>query len=189
MALSCDDGSDRSMIPRECKRLAEVDFPIAAVSRHAVREKRFPVPRGLPSTMHHWWARRPLASCRAVLLALLWPDPCDRLCPRAFKEKARGLLPAIPNCKPGSDDLGLRSALLRFIADFADWKLAAHPDYLRVSRALVESAQCLGGGGAAAGGRSVRRRRVDPAGGATAGLRNVRQRLESSRLPDPQGIA
>ncbi len=42
--------------------------------------------------------------------------------------------------------MGLRSALLRFIADFADWNLAAHPDYLRVSRALVKSAQCLGGG-------------------------------------------
>lgn len=135
------------MIPRECKRLAEVDFPIAAVSRHAVREKRFPVPRGLPSTMHHWWARRPLASCRAVLLALLWPDPCDRHCPQAFKAKARGLLPAIPNCDPGSDDMGLRSALLRFIADFANWNFAAHPDYLRVSRALVKAAHSGGGGG------------------------------------------
>ena len=135
------------MIPRKCKRLAEVDFPIAAVSRHAVREKKFPVPRGLPSTMHHWWARRPLASCRAVLLALLWPDPCDRLCPQEFKAAARGLLPSIPNCDPGSNDLDLRTALLRFIADFASWNLAAHPDYLRVSRALVKAAHGGGGGG------------------------------------------
>ena len=43
--------------------------------------------------------------------------------------------------------MGLRSALLRFIADFADWNLAAHPDYLRVSRALVKAAQSGGGGG------------------------------------------
>ena len=42
--------------------------------------------------------------------------------------------------------MGLRSALLRFIADFADWNLAAHPDYLRVSRALVKAAQNGGGG-------------------------------------------
>ncbi len=128
------------MIPRDCKRLAEVDFPIAAVSRHAVREKRFPVPRGLPSTMHHWWARRPLASSRAVLLALLWPDPCDPHCPEAFKEAARALLPAIPRCDPGADDEGLRGALLRFIADFANWDLAAHPDYLHAGRALVKAA-------------------------------------------------
>ena len=126
------------MIPRDCKRLAEVDFPIAAVSRHAAREKS--IRHGHPSTLHLWWARRPLASSRAVLLALLWPDPCDPLCPPAFKEAARALLPPIPNCNPGADDAELRAALLRFIADFANWDLAAQPDYLRVSRALVKAA-------------------------------------------------
>jgi adenine-specific DNA methylase len=55
------------MIPRECKRLAEVDFPIAVVSKHAAREKS--IRHGHPSTLHLWWARRPLASCRAMLLA------------------------------------------------------------------------------------------------------------------------
>ena len=59
------------MIPPECKRLAEVDFPIAAVSKHAAREKS--IRHGHPSTLHLWWARRPLASSRAVLLALLLP--------------------------------------------------------------------------------------------------------------------
>ena len=126
------------MIPRDCKRLAEVDFPIAAVSRHAAREKS--IRHGHPSTLHLWWARRPLASSRAVLLALLLPDPCDPLCPPAFKEAARALLPAIPRCDPGAGDAGLRGALLRFIADFANWDLAAHPDYLRAGRALVKAA-------------------------------------------------
>ena len=74
------------MIPRECKRLAEVDFPIAAVSRHAVREKS--IRHGHPSTLHLWWARRPLASSRTVLLALLLPDPCDPLCPPEFRRRA-----------------------------------------------------------------------------------------------------
>ena len=74
------------MIPRECKRLAEVDFPIAAVSRHAVREKS--IRHGHPSTLHLWWARRPLASSRAVLLALLLPDPCDPHCPPEFRRRA-----------------------------------------------------------------------------------------------------
>ena len=67
------------MIPKDCKRLAEVDFPIAEVSRHAAREKS--IRHGHPSTLHLWWARRPLASSRAVLLGLLLPDPCDPLCP------------------------------------------------------------------------------------------------------------
>ena len=74
------------MIPRACKRLAEVDFPIAVVSRHAAREKS--IRHGHPSTLHLWWARRPLASSRAVLLALLLPDPCDPLCPEVFRRVA-----------------------------------------------------------------------------------------------------
>ena len=57
------------MIPRECKRLAEVDFPIAKVSQHASREKS--IRHGHPNRLHLWWARRPLASSRAVLLASL----------------------------------------------------------------------------------------------------------------------
>src|SRR6266498_250108 len=61
------------MIPKECKRLAEVDFPIAQVSRHAAREKS--IRHGHPSTLHLWWARRPLAACRAVLFASLVDDP------------------------------------------------------------------------------------------------------------------
>jgi hypothetical protein len=56
------------MIPKECKRLAEVDFPIAEVSRHAALEKS--IRYGHPSTLHLWWARRPLASSRASLLCV-----------------------------------------------------------------------------------------------------------------------
>ena len=44
------------MIPKECKRLAEVDFPIAVVSKHSAREKS--IWHGYPSTLHLWWSRR-----------------------------------------------------------------------------------------------------------------------------------
>jgi adenine-specific DNA methylase len=125
------------MIPKDCKRLAEVDFPIAEVSRHAAREKS--IRHGHPSTLHLWWARRPLASSRAVLLALLWPDPCDSLCPAEFKAKAREMLPQILG-KVGPADEDLRKALLKFIADFANWDNAAQRTYLEVSRALVKAA-------------------------------------------------
>jgi len=126
------------MIPKDCKRLAEVDFPIAEVSKHAAREKS--IRHGHPSTLHLWWARRPLASSRAVLLALLWPDPCDPLCPPAFKAEARKRLREVPACNPGTTDEQLRHALLRFIADFANWDNAAQRTYLDVSRALVKAA-------------------------------------------------
>ena len=125
------------MIPKDCKRLAEVDFPIAEVSRQAVREKS--IRHGHPSTLHLWWARRPLASSRAVLLALLWPDPCDPLCPAEFKATAREMLPQVlGRISPSDEDL--RKALLQFIADFANQDHATHRTYLDVSRALVKAA-------------------------------------------------
>src|SRR5262245_5877656 len=126
------------LISKDCKRLAEVDFPIAEVSKHAAREKS--IRHGHPSTLHLWWARRPLASSRAVLLALLWPDPCDPRCPAAFKEEARKRLREVGGCNPGTTDADLRRALLRFIADFANWDNAVQRTYLEVSRRLVKAA-------------------------------------------------
>ena len=131
------------MIPKECKRLAEVDFPIAEVSRHAAREKS--IRHGHPSTLHLWWARRPLASSRAVLMALLMPDPCDPHCPDEFKPQARELLLRMRGRPSGWDsviqtDEGLRQILLKFIADFANWDNAANAEYLEISRGLVKAA-------------------------------------------------
>ncbi len=125
------------MIPKECKRLAEVDFPIAVVSKHAAREKS--IRHGHPSTLHLWWARRPLASCRAMLLALLLPDPCDPNCPEEFKRSVRRMLPGVQG-QVGPADADLRQALLKFIGDFADWDRSANPKYLEVSRGLVKAA-------------------------------------------------
>lgn len=72
------------------KRLIEVDLPIKRISAHARREKS--IRHGHISTLHIWWARRPLAACRAVLCAALWPDPADRLCPQKFREDACRLI-------------------------------------------------------------------------------------------------
>jgi adenine-specific DNA methylase len=68
------------------KRLIEVDLPIARISAHARREKS--IRHGHISTLHIWWARRPLAACRAVICAALWPDPADVNCPQAFRDAA-----------------------------------------------------------------------------------------------------
>ena len=125
------------MIPKECKRLAEVDFPIATVSNHAAREKYI---RHTPNTaLHTWWAQRPLGACRALLLALLLPDPCDEQCPEDFKAKARELLPRVQGAVgPRNEDL--RRALLKFMGNFANWDLSGHGTYLEVSRGLVKAA-------------------------------------------------
>ena len=133
------------MIPKECKRLAEVDFPIAVVSKHAAREKS--IRHGHPSTLHLWWARRPLASSRAVLLGLLLPDPCDPACPEAFKATAKPLLRQV-GCFKGESNEKLRQGLLKFIGDFANWDLAADKTFMEVGRALVKAANAPDDGNA-----------------------------------------
>ena len=124
------------MIPRTCKRLAEVDFPIAVVSKHAVRER--PIVSRHPQSLHQWWARRPLASSRSVLLALLLPDPCDPACPEQFKQRSGEILSVVR--QPPRGDAELRKALLWFIGAFANWDMAAYPIYMQVGRNLVQAA-------------------------------------------------
>lgn len=55
------------------RRLIEVALPLEAINRESAREKS--IRHGHPSTLHLWWARRPLAACRAVLFAQLVDDP------------------------------------------------------------------------------------------------------------------
>ncbi|MCX6880522.1 MAG: DUF1156 domain-containing protein [Verrucomicrobia bacterium] len=147
------------------KRLIEVDLPIRRISAHARREKS--IRHGHISTLHIWWARRPLAACRAVICASLWPDPADPLCPADFVEAAKkemrawttherqSLLseesrkrfaPARTNKKAFDDLVELRAALLDFIADFANWDSSTVREYLDTSRALTQAAhEALGG--------------------------------------------
>src|SRR5947207_3742379 len=68
------------------KRIIETDLPIKRISAHARREKS--IRHGHISTLHIWWARRPLAACRAVICAALWPDPVDPHCPPSFRDAA-----------------------------------------------------------------------------------------------------
>jgi len=64
------------------KRLIEVALPIREISAESVRDKS--LRHGHISTLHLWWARRPLAASRAVVFASLVPDPDDPRCPEEF---------------------------------------------------------------------------------------------------------
>ncbi|QDT30037.1 hypothetical protein Enr10x_53960 [Gimesia panareensis] len=57
------------------KKLIEVALPLDAINKESAREKS--IRHGHPSTLHLWWARRPLAACRAVLFSSLVNDPGD----------------------------------------------------------------------------------------------------------------
>ena len=54
-------------------KLIEVSIPLEEINKESAREKS--IRHGHPSTLHLWWARRPLAACRAVLFAQLVDDP------------------------------------------------------------------------------------------------------------------
>jgi putative DNA methylase len=170
------------------KRLIEVDLPIKRISAHSRREKS--IRHGHISTLHIWWARRPLAACRAVICAALWPDPADELCPDSFRDAARKLMSEwatdhlgllgeessarfieIRNNRSKLDDnIALRQALLDFIADFSNWDTSTVREYLDTSRALTQAAhEALGG---APGTRPLV---VDPfAGGGSIPLEALR---------------
>lgn len=66
-----------------CPRLIELALPIREISAESVRQKS--PQRGHISTLHLWWARRPLAASRAVVFASLVPDPDDPRCPADFR--------------------------------------------------------------------------------------------------------
>ena len=62
------------------RKLIEIDLPLDAINVESAREKS--IRHGHPSTLHLWWARRPLASCRAVIFASIVDDPSS--CPEEF---------------------------------------------------------------------------------------------------------
>ena len=115
------------------KKLIEVALPIKEISAESVRDKS--IRHGHISTLHLWWARRPLPVCRAIVFASLVPDPLDPHCPPAFRE-ALGLLlgkdeqtkldpyrpyddiPWTPPVDPMPDNL--RNRLQMFIGKFSD---------------------------------------------------------------------
>ena len=60
-------------MPPQPKKLIEIDLPLDVINRESAREKS--IRHGHPSTLHLWWARRPLAACRAVIFASMVDDP------------------------------------------------------------------------------------------------------------------
>lgn len=111
----------------KAKKLIEVAMPIKEISAESVRDKS--IRHGHISTLHLWWARRPLPVCRAVIFASLVPDPLDEQRPQAFKDAIQELLGNDPLYAPYPDipytaiydpmPDNLRNRLLMFIGKFS----------------------------------------------------------------------
>ena len=123
-------------------RLIEVALPLKEVSEQSAREKS--IRHGHISTLHIWWARRPLAACRAVLFASLIPDPDDPECPESFRKLVMEQL-SRSEFKPKSGDGSNvedtpRNRCLEFIKHLVRWENLNNPDYLEPAVRMIVAA-------------------------------------------------
>jgi putative DNA methylase len=106
------------MTPPPRKKLVEVSMPLEAINTASAREKS--IRHGHPSTLHLWWARRPLAACRAVIFGQLVDDPSAW--PEKFPTEA--------------EQDAERERLHGVIAEFVEWPKSTREDQARWERAL-----------------------------------------------------
>ena len=101
------------------KKLIEVAIPLEAINAASTREKS--IRHGHPSTLHLWWARRPLAACRAVLFAQLVDDPSSL--PEQF-----------PTAELQDAE---RKRLFAIIEDLVKWENSTNEEVLERARAEI----------------------------------------------------
>src|SRR5712671_487859 len=106
-------------MPEYRKKLIEVALPLEAINKESAREKS--ISHGHPSTLHLWWARRPLATCRAVLFASLVDDPSEH--PEKF-----------PSEQAQEEE---RERLFRLIEQLVQWESSHNEDMLQKARAEI----------------------------------------------------
>jgi putative DNA methylase len=140
------------------KKLIEVAIPLEAINAASAREKS--IRHGHPSTLHLWWARRPLAACRAVLFAQLVDDPSSRvdelLDDKKLRARAEAELPerikawekskasaqgAAANApEPTLEDVAVeieRQRLFTIIEDLVKWENSTNEEVLERARAEI----------------------------------------------------
>jgi len=115
---------------RSRKKLIEVALPLDAINAASAREKS--IRHGHPSTLHLWWARRPLAAARAVLFAQLVDDPSAW--PELFPTEAA--------------QQRERERLFRIIEHLVVWEHTTNEEVLERARCEIRRSwarHCLGG--------------------------------------------
>ena len=107
------------------KKLIEVAIPLEAINAASAREKS--IRHGHPSTLHPWWARRPLAACRAVLFAQMVDDPSSD--PERFSTDE-----AVEN---------ERQRLFKIIEDLVIWENSTNEEVIERARVEIRKS-CAG---------------------------------------------
>src|SRR5262245_43625561 len=141
------------------KKLMEVALPLEAINAASAREKS--IRHGHPSTLHLWWARRPLAAARAVIFAQMVDDPSTyvdtllgvpetrRAAERELKKRhdlwkkrkaeheARSADVPEPGLEPTLEDCAAdieRQRLFRIIEDLVKWEKTNTEEVLQKAR-------------------------------------------------------
>ncbi len=107
------------------KKLIEVALPLEKINAEAAREKS--IRHGHPSTLHLWWARRPLAAARAVIWASLVDDPSAH--PELFKSE--------------EEQNAERDRLFKILEELVEWENSNNDKVLNAAKAEIEKS--LGG--------------------------------------------
>jgi len=150
------------------RKLIEVALPLEAINAASKREKS--VRHGHPSTLHYWWARRPLAAARAVLFAQLVDDPSehvdtllsdDKLRLKAedelkirlelFQQSQKEVGCTHSTIEPTIEEVAAdldRQRLFRIIEDIADWNNASdgkafEQAHLEIKRSCGDRVPCI----------------------------------------------
>jgi putative DNA methylase len=108
---------------RTPKKLIEVALPLDAINTAAAREKS--IRHGHPSTLHIWWARRPLAAARAVLFAQMVNDP--------GYQQGSGFRYGVNKEKAALE----RERLFKIIEELVQWENTNNPEVLERARAEI----------------------------------------------------
>lgn len=113
------------------RKMIEVALPLEAINKEAAREKS--IRHGHPSTLHLWWARRPLAAARAVLFAQLVDDPAstDEALAIADDDEREAWIASE------------RARLFRLVEELVKWENSTNETVLNAARA--EIMRCTGG--------------------------------------------
>ena len=166
------------------KKLIEVALPLDKINAASSREKS--IRHGHPSTLHLWWARRPLAAARAVLFSQLVDDPSDL--PEEFPTE--------------EEQKKERDRLFKIIEDLVVWENTTNERVLEKARAEIRRSwrrtcadnrqppargRTVRPGAAARLPRPLRRRRRHPPRGPAPRPRELRQRPQPGGRADQQG--
>ena len=135
------------------RKLIEVALPLDAINAASAREKS--IRHGHPSTLHLWWARRPLAAARAVIFAQMVDDPSEYvdvlLSDRSKKRAAQQVLkrrrlgdgsagPNVASDRHALADIAAeleRERLFRILEDLVRWENTTNETVLEQARTEI----------------------------------------------------